>query len=254
MTKRSRLTIGLIAAIFLLACACPASSLPLLNQNPTAVPTINIPVVPTIPVFATATTAAVVPPSNGNALLTDDFNVQSTEFETYTDENGTVETRDGAYVVRAISDLWHWGKSTSEFDNIVADFDVTMISGPSNNNAGFGLVCRLTERDDTSVDGYMLAISGDGYYTIRSVTASNMSPLVDWTYSDAINQGNTLNHVRATCNGSDLMLEVNGQLVAEANTIAGGATSGALAFSAISFEDAEKIAEVNFDNLVVSQP
>lgn len=253
MTKRTRLTIGLIAAIFLLACACPASSLPMLNQDPTAIPTTFIPVIPTIPVIATATDVAVAP-SNDNVLLVDDFNVQSTEFETYSDENGVVETRDGVYLVRAISDLWHWGRSTSEFDNLVAEFDVTMISGPSNNNAGFGIVCRLTERDDTSVDGYMLAISGDGYYTIRSVTASNMSPLVDWAYSDAINQGNQLNHVRATCSDTELKLEVNGSIVAKASPIAGGATSGALAFSAISFEDAEKTAEIHFDNLIVSQP
>ncbi len=252
MNKRTRLTIGLIAAVFLLACACPATSLPALNQEPTPFPT-NISVIPTIPNISTPTTAAVVPPS-ANVLLVDDFNVQSTEFETYSDENGVVETRDGAYLVRAISTLWHWGKSTSQFDNTVADFDVTMISGPSNNNAGFGIVCRLTERDDTSVDGYMLAISGDGYYTIRSVTASNMSPLVDWSYSDAVKQGSVLNHVRATCNGNELKLEVNGQLVASANTIAGGATFGSLAFSAISFETAEQTAEVHFDNLIVSQP
>lgn len=253
MPKRARLTSSLIAAVFLLACACPVSSLPILNQDPTPFPTSIpiIPVVPTIPAIPTATTAAVVP---SNFLMTDDFSVTSPEFETYSDENGTVETRDGVYIVRSISDLWHWGKSTSQFDNTVAEFDVTLISGPANNNAGFGVVCRLAERDDTSVDGYMLAISGDGYYTIRSVTASNMSPLVDWSYSDAVNQGNVLNHIRATCNGDELNLEVNGQLVASASTIADGATFGALAFSAISFEDAERISEIHFDNLVVSRP
>jgi hypothetical protein len=249
MNKKNRLTISLIAAIFLLACACPATSLPTLNQ-PTQVPT-TVPVIPTLPAISTPTTAAVVP---SNVLLTDDFSVTSTEFETYTDENGTVETKDGVYVVRAISDLWHWGRTTSQYDNTVAEFDVTLISGPANNNAGFGVVCRLSEREDTSIDGYMLAISGDGYYTIRSVTASNMSPLVDWTYSDAVKQGNVANKIRATCNGSELKLEVNGQVVAEATTIAGGATFGSLAFAAISFEDAEPIAEIHFDNLVVSQP
>ena len=250
MNKRTRLTIGLIAAVFLLACACPVTSLPTLNQEATPFPT-NIPVISTIPAIATATTAAVVPT---NVLMTDDFSVTSPEFETYSDENGTVETKDGVYVVRSISDLWHWGRTNSQFDNTVAEFDVTMINGPANNNAGFGVVCRLSERDDTSIDGYMFAISGDGYYTIRSVTASNMSPLVDWSYSDAVHQGNVLNHVRATCNGSELKLEVNGQLIASTSTIAGGATFGAVAFSAISCEDTEPIAEIHFDNLVVSQP
>lgn len=247
MNKRTRIAIGLVTGIFLLACACPATSLPMLTQTPTPFPTDP----PTIPPIPTATIAIVIP---SNVLFTDDFSVTSAEFETYSDENGTVETKDGAYVVRAISDLWHWGRTNSQYDNTVAEFDVTMISGPANNNAGFGVVCRLSEREDTSIDGYMFAISGDGYYTIRSVTASNMSPLVDWSYSDAVNQGNVLNHIRATCSGNELKLEVNGQVVAEATTIADGATFGSLAFSAISFEDTEPITEIHFDNLTVTQP
>jgi hypothetical protein len=65
----------------------------------------------------------------------------------------------------------------------VIEVDITMAIGPANNNAGFRVICRLSERDDTSMDGYMFAISGDGYYTIRSITSSSMSPLVDWTES-----------------------------------------------------------------------
>lgn len=247
MTKRTRLTIGIIAAVFLLACASLITNLPTLNQSPTSFPT-NQPILPTIPAAPSATSL----PSN--VLLADDFNVPSPEFESYSDENGTVETKDGVYIVRAISDLWHWGRTTSEFDNTIVEFEATMISGPSNNNAGFGVACRLTEREDTSVDGYMLAISGDGFYTIRSITASSMSPLVDWSYSDAVNQGNKANKIRVTCNGAELKLEVNGQLLATASTIANGSASGALAFAAISFEDAEPIAEVHFDNLVVTLP
>jgi hypothetical protein len=156
--------------------------------------------------------------------------------------------------VRSSGELWQWGESSSEYADTVVDVDVTMITGPSNNNAGFGVSCRLAEADDTSVSGYMLAISGDGYYTIRSIANSEMTPLVDWTESSVINQGNVTNHIRATCNGSELILEVNGQVVATASAIAGGSTSGSIAFAAISFEDAEPVAEVHFDNLVVSQP
>ena len=70
-----------------------------------------------------------------------------------------------------------------------------------------------------------------------------------------VNQGpNASNHIRATCNGSDLTLEVNGQVIGTANAIPGGGTSGAIAFAAISFESAEPSAEVQFDNMVVAQP
>jgi hypothetical protein len=202
-------------------------------------------------------------PSNGNQgqqspanlLFSDDFSSSpSPEMEEYTADDGSAGTSNGVYFVRSTGDLWQWGRSESAFDNVTVEVDAKMVQGPANNNTGFGVVCRLTEREDTSVDGYMLAISADGYYTIRSITASNMSPLVDWEYSSVINQGDATNRIRATCNGNELKLEVNGTEIASATTMAGGATSGNIAFAAISFESGEPIAEVHFDNLVVSKP
>jgi hypothetical protein len=253
MNKRNQVTIGLIAAIVVLACACPVSGLPSLSggDTPTTVP--FVPSTESVPP-TTAPTDAQAPVGGGNVLISDDFSVNSTEMETYTGDGGSTGTENGVYVVRSTADLWQWGRSTSEFDNAVVDVDVTMTVGPSNNNAGFGVVCRLSEREDTSVDGYMLAISGDGYYTIRVISASNMDALVDWTPSDVINQGNASNHIRATCNGNQLALEVNGQEIATANATADGSTSGAIAFAAISFETDSPTAEVQFDNMVVTQP
>jgi hypothetical protein len=243
MNKRNRLTIGLIAVIAL-ACACPATSLPGINEQPA---TGEPPVVSTIPVIPTST------PIPTNVLYNDDFSVESAEMETFTDENGSAGTRDGVYFIQTTGEKWHWGRSDSEFDNTVIEFDVAMFAGPSNDNAGFGVICRLTVREDTSVDGYLLAISADGFYTIRSITAGSMTPLVDWSYSDAIRHGSESNKVRATCNGSDLTLEVNNQIIAS-SALALGSTSGAIAFAAISFEDSEPLVEAHFDNLVVSKP
>lgn len=242
MNNRNRLTIGMIAVIAL-ACACPATSLPAINeQSATGEP----PVVSTIPVIPTST-----PPTN--VLFSDDFSVESAEMETFSDENGSAGTRDGVYVIQTTGEKWHWGRSESEFDDTVIEFEVAMFAGPGNDNAGFGVICRLTVREDTSVDGYLLAISADGFYTIRSITAGSMSPLVDWSFSDVIRQGYKTNKVRATCNGNDLTLEVNDQLIASA-TAAAGSTSGAIAFAAISFEESEPLVEAHFDNLVVRKP
>lgn len=192
---------------------------------------------------------------SANVLYSDDFSTApSAEMEEYTADDGSANTTGGVYVVRSTGDLWQWGRSDASFDNVVVEVDASMTQGPSNNNAGFGVVCRLTEREDTSVDGYMLAISGDGYYTIRSITASNMSPLVDWEYSSVINQGSANNRIRATCNGTELKLEVNGTQVASATAPAGGTTTGNIAFAAISFETDQPIAEIHFDNLVVTKP
>lgn len=254
MKKKNQATIISIVAIIMLACACPVSGLPFGTEES---PTPGLPISPVITEEAAPATDA--PPTEaqapvGNVIFSDDFSVPSVEMEDYVGDGGSAGTENGVYVVRSTGDLWQWGKSNSQFENTVIEADVTMIAGPSNDNAGFGIVCRLTEREDTSVDGYMLAISGDGYYTIRSITSSSMSALVDWAYSDAVKQGNATNRIRATCNGSDLSLEVNGELVASATTIAGGATSGSVAFAAISFETDQPYAEGHFDNLVVSQP
>src|SRR5690606_35956879 len=112
MKKRSRLIIGVIA-LLLLACACPATSLPTSSAQPTNPP------------FIYSTSAA------SNVLLSDDFSVTSPEMEAFSDENGSTETRNGVYVVRAISDLWHWGRSNSQFGDTVAEVDATMAVGPS---------------------------------------------------------------------------------------------------------------------------
>ncbi len=246
MNKQTRPAINIISAIVLLACACRAVSLPTINQPPTP----YIP--PVIPTQAQLPTIAPKPPDN--TLLSDNFDTPSSEMESFSDESGSTETKDGVYIVRSTGDLWNWGQSQSEFANAVIEFDVSMVIGPANNNAGMGVVCRMRAREDTSVDGYLLAISGDGYYSIRSVSAGSMSPLVDWTYSDAINQGASSNKIRATCDNNELKLEVNGKLLATANTIPEGSTSGSIAFAAVSFETNEPNAEIHFDNLLVSNP
>ena len=253
MNKRNRLTISIIAAIVLLACACPATGLPTLNGQPTPF-TIDFPTtqadIPTQ--VSEVPTLPPLPPSN--ELFSDNFEAPSNEMETFSDESGSAETSGGVYVLRSTGDVWNWGRSESEFANVVIEADVTMTTGPANNNAGMGVICRMQTREDTSIDGYLLAISADGYYSIRSIAAGSMSPLVDWTFSDAINQGGGTNTIRATCNNNDLILEVNGQQVATASAVAGGSPTGSIAFAAVSFETAEPVAEIHFDNLVVSNP
>lgn len=244
MNKKNRLSASFIAVVILLACACPASGLPAISE-----PTVtDIPEIPTQPDISTST------PVPSNVLFSDDFSVESSELETYSDDSGSVETKDGAYVVRSISKLWNWGRSDSEFSDTVIEFDTTLVTAPSNNNAGVGVICRMQTREDNSTDGYLFAISGDGYYSIHRINSSSMNPLVDWTLSDTVNQGNQENKIRATCNGSDLKLEVNGETLATASADASGPQSGGFAFAVVSFETKEPITEAHFDNLVISKP
>ncbi|NOH02155.1 MAG: hypothetical protein HND47_09460 [Chloroflexi bacterium] len=170
MNTKNRVVLVLVTAIAMLACNALTQSGG--DQQPPTSP----PIISTIPALPTA----IVEPPAADVLFSDDFSVPSVEMETYSGDEGSAGTENGVYVVRSTGSLWQWGRSDSEFADVVVEADARMESGPSNNNVGFGVICRLSEREDTSVDGYMLAISADGYYTIRSITASNMSPLVDW--------------------------------------------------------------------------
>ena len=245
MNKKPSLSVSIFAAIIILACACPAAGLPVISDLATA----TIPAIPTQPEIPT-----IAPTTVTNALLSDDFTVESSELETFSDESGAAETKDGAYVVRSTGELWNWGRSVSEFSDTVMEFGVTITEAPANNNAGAGVICRMRTRDDNSIDGYLLAISSDGFYSIRSITSSSMNALVDWTESNVINQGNQENKIRATCNGSELILEVNGEVLGIAAADASGPASGGFAFAAVSFETDEPVAEAHFDNLVISKP
>jgi len=274
MHKNNRLALVILTATIMLSCACPVSGiLPFgykpSDPTPSSIPfgekslglTPGLPTFPTIPatqpVFTNPTQIkqpTSVPIDTDNIIYSDNFSVESLEFKSFTDENGYIETRDGAFVVRSTNNVWNWGNSESEFEDVVIDFDAILVKGPTNFNAGIGVICRLTGREDDSIDGYMLAISSDGYYSISVAEAGTLNPIVNWTSTNKILTGKVTNHIRATCNGSRLSLEANGQLLATTTATNNNLTMGSVAFAAISYEEAEPVAEVHFDNLIISSP
>jgi hypothetical protein len=115
--------------------------------------------------------------------------------------------------------------------------------GPPNDNNAYGIICR----DQPNDDGYLMRISGDGFYAITLINEGEFSYLVDWERSPHIKQGNAKNHLRAVCDGPRLALYVNGELVAETEDTTFAV--GDVGLTATSFE--EEMTEVHFDNLVV---
>ena len=257
MNKRNRTIFMSVAAIVILACACPVTGLPGGSEPTSELPTgpatftpLNTAIPPIVPTVEQA-------PSSANALLADDFSSDSGEWESYSEDATVTEVRNGVYVLQSSSDTWAWAGTTSEFGDVVIEVDVTMSDGPSNYNIGLGVMCRLTDTGDGgSINGYLLAISADGYYYIGSIAGGSITDLVAWEFSDAINQGYETNSIRATCSGNELSLEANGELLTTTNTVAGGSEFGSIGFTVTSYEsqNGEPIAEGEFDNLVVSEP
>jgi len=181
-------------------------------------------------------------------LFQDDLNDSNSGWEVGEYDGGDVGYKDGVYFVTSTTrDTMMWGVAGRSFDNVVVAVDVTQISaGPTSNNA-YGVVCR--EQDGGGM-GYYLRISGDGHYSIVKAANEAFTPLVDWTESSAIKQGNATNHIQAACSGTSIELFVNGERVGgvEDSTFA----TGDIAFTATTYED--EITEIHFDNVVVYSP
>ncbi|MEE9617491.1 MAG: hypothetical protein V3T90_10880 [Anaerolineae bacterium] len=226
------------------ATAAPPTSKPQpTSPPPTVVPTEVPREAPTHP--SRPTPAA---PAPAGILFQDDFSDPDSGWEVGDYDTGSVGYKSGAYFVTSAGDgNTMWGVANRSFDDLFIEVDTTQISSPASNNNDYGVVCR--EQGDGA--GYYMLISGDGYYAILVKAAGrDFEPLVDWTRSDIIRQGNATNHIRAVCDGSTLALFVNGQRLATAedDTFSGGD----IALTATSYED--EPTEIHFDNLVVRRP
>jgi len=177
-------------------------------------------------------------------LFADDFSNPASGWQSEDFGNGSVGYRDGRYAVVAAQQATAiMGRANRALTSVVIEVDTIQVSAPVNNNNGYGIVCRL----QANGDGYLLRISGDGFYSIHRVLNGEFQPLVDWTRSPVINRGNNANHIRAVCEGSQLALIVNGEPLATAED--GTFAAGDIGLVATTFE--AEATEVQFDNLVV---
>lgn len=188
------------------------------------------------------------PPPRADALFQDDFSASDSGWEVGDYDFGSVGYKDGAYFVTSLGDGGTmWGVANRSFDDFVVEVDAIQVSSGPDNDNDYGVVCR--EQGDG--DGYYMLISGDGYYAILiRAEGKDFEPLVDWTESDIIRQGNTTNHIRVVCDGSALALFVNEQCLATAEDSM--LATGDIALTATSYED--ESTEIHFDNLVVRKP
>jgi hypothetical protein len=182
--------------------------------------------------------------------LQDDFSDPRSGWEIGDYQEGDVGYGAGYYYVRAESqNNVMWGLALVEASDVIIEVDATQVEAPANDNNGYGLMCRCMEEPGQG-DSYVFLIGGDGYYTIQYSSGGSYAPLVDWTQSAAIHQGDATNHIRVACVGTSLALYANGTLLAEVDD--SRYASGDIALAAIAFETTPT--EVRFDNVVVQAP
>jgi hypothetical protein len=183
----------------------------------------------------------------GKILLQDDFSNMGSGWEVGSFEYGAVGYGQGYYFVTSTaSTMTMWGVAGVNFTDVIIDVDANQVSGPDSHDNDFGVVCRLQE--DGS--GYYMLVSGDGYYSIYMGVGEDFSPLVDWSESKVIQQGNTPNHIRGVCDGNQLALYANGEKLAETSDAT--YSSGDIGLTATTYEDVT--VEVHFTNLLATSP
>lgn len=138
-----------------------------------------------------------------------------------------------------------WSTPHKDFTDARIEVEAGKLGGPDENR--IGLICRS--------DGkayYFFIISSDGYYGMGIFKDGQASLLgqSEMQSSDKIIIGSAVNHLRADCNGDDLVFYVNGTKLAEVHDPT--LQHGDVGLLAGSFN--QPGVDIVFDNFIVIKP
>ncbi len=186
--------------------------------------------------------------ASGDTLFSDSFADETSGWEIGDYSGGRVGYWNGEYFVTSLGDgQTMWGLANRGFDDVAIKVRSQQVSAPSNDNNDYGVICRA----NADGAGYFFLISGDGFFAIlRGDANDQFEQLIDWTSSNAINQGNSSNEIQVTCEGENLSLQVNGELLASVKD--SRYSAGDIALTATSYEDTST--EIHFDDIEVARP
>lgn len=185
--------------------------------------------------------------TNGEVLLNETFDSEDA-WENYQDSTRNIFVANGVYNVTLTGvGNYIWGLNATEHTDVVIEATARQLSTTDNN--GYGLMCRANPSNNG--EGYYFFVSGDGFYSIQKAQGSSTpAALVNWTNSNAINQGQGVNNIRVVCLGDYLALYVNGNFLTE--TRDSSFTSGYAGITGAQFEAGDL--NITFDNLNIYTP
>jgi hypothetical protein len=140
-------------------------------------------------------------------IYEDDFSntISGWPQESYEEAEGRYEN--GEYHIHVKAREWKyflWSSLTGSFTDFALEIDARLVSGP--NGSAYGLVFRVQNADNC----YGFLVRGDGYYQVARYRNKTWTNLQGWTKSAFVNQGNSTNHLKVVCQGSQIEVYVNG--------------------------------------------
>lgn len=191
------------------------------------------------------------PPSPGSLLFEDDFSGRTLGWDSHSGKEGVMDYDAGGYRMLVNGEQMNiWSTPHRDLADVRLEVDEGKLAGPDENRVG--LICR-NSRDQF----YFFVISHDGFYGLGIFSgggdgAGQMELIgqAEMQYSDVINRGTNVNHLRADCAGDTLTLYVNGEQIAQAQDTR--LTHGDVGLLAGTFS--QPGVDVVFDNFVAMQP
>jgi hypothetical protein len=181
-----------------------------------------------------------------SAYFTDDFSDPASGWGAASTETYVRGYDSGKYLIRIDVPQWFvWTTGGYRFDDVALEA-VIRSEGMVDNH--YGLLCRYE-----GSDFYYFAVSADGYYAIFHHTEEGMEPLTGpaMLRSPLIHREGAQNRLLAVCQGENLSLYVNGELVDQVEDAA--LPRGDVGLAAGTLEQGEATL-VWFDDLEVRAP
>ena len=147
----------------------------------------------------------------GQIVIHDDFSDPNSGWGEYSDsENYNMHYVDGRYFIELTPEddrIHNWLEQ--EFEDVVMNVDVS-IEHPATDGS-VGIMCRFVDLDNY----YGLQVSEDGYYSIYKRVDGEDTYILDWTASSLIPTDGSPFVLNAACQGAQLSVGINGQLLGQ---------------------------------------
>lgn len=151
---------------------------------------------------------SVEPRDDTGLLYSDDFGDPASGWGEISVEAGNTSYGIGIFRIAVDNAQWVvWSTAGQEFGDVVVEVDAWQASGPG--EASYGLLVHYEDADHF----YRFDIGGDQQYSVSKSTAEGWVDIVDWTESQAILPNRGINHLEVRCQGQEMRLYVNDELL-----------------------------------------
>ena len=197
--------------------------------------------------FGSSGTTTDTTPDGPQVLFQDDFSSKGNDWLELRDADGITDYDQDGYRIKVDKAEWiFWSTPGISLMDMKIDVDATKLGGPEENE--FGVICRYVDDDNF----YFFTITSDGYYSANKIVNGEYEfiGMDEFQTSEAIQAGNTLNHLTVECNGNTVRFSVNGTVLAQAqdDTFTVGDVGLIAGTSEVQGTD------ILFDNMIVTEP